>query len=177
MKKVMVIGCPGSGKSTLSRSRQALTGLPLYHLDQLNWKKDRTTVDKALFRKRLLEIIQREQWILDGNYGSTLELRMQACDTILFLDYPVEVCLEGVLKRRGQPRPDLPWVEDADELDHDFLTFIKDYPAVSRPQVLDLLEQYADKTIRCFSSREEASAFLSQLEQEKKGKEKTICAY
>lgn len=111
MKKIMVIGCPGSGKSTFSRELSKQTGIPLYHLDMMYWNPDKTIVDKSVFRERLAKAISQEKWIIDGNYGSTLELRMEACDTVIFLDYPLEVCLEGIQMRKGKPRPDMPWIE------------------------------------------------------------------
>ena len=159
MKKVIVIGCPGSGKSTFSRALRERTGLPLYHLDMLYWNADRTTVEKSVFRARLAAIIEGDEWIIDGNYGSTMELRLAACDTVFFLDYPADVCLEGVRTRRGKPRNDMPWVET--EEDEEFTEFIKSYNSESRPRVLELLEKYSDKSIHVFESREEADRYLS----------------
>lgn len=161
MKKVMVIGCPGSGKSTFSRVLQKRTNLPLFYLDRMNWKPDRTTVEREVFLARLQAVLQQEEWIIDGNYASTMELRLQACDTVIFLDYPTQVCLDGIRERRGKPRPDMPWVETQE--DEEFLDFIKRYNRESRPQVMQLLEQYADKTRIILSSREEADCFLRQL--------------
>ena len=161
MKKVIVIGCPGSGKSTLSRALHLATGIPLFHLDMMYWNADRTVVEKSVFRARLSETLQKDTWIIDGNYGSTMELRLQACDTVIFLDYPPEICLEGVRQRRGKPRADMPWVEY--EEDTEFMEFIKSYNAQSRPIVIELLEKYADKDIYIFKTRDEADAFLKQL--------------
>lgn len=161
MKRVMIIGCPGSGKSTLARALRDATGLPLYYLDRMYWNADRTTVSKEVFRQRLGEVIAKDRWIIDGNYGGTLEMRMQACDTVIFLDYPVEVCLEGVRQRRGKAREDMPWVET--EEDGEFLQFIRDYARDSRPNVLALLEQYADRQTVILRSREEAAEYLDRL--------------
>ena len=163
MKKIMVIGCPGSGKSTFSRKLHNITQIPLYHLDMMFWNADRTIVDKAVFRERLVDALQQVAWIIDGNYGSTMEMRMQACDTVIFLDYPLEVCLEGVRSRRGKARTDMPWVEAEDEEDAEFLAFIKSYNLESKPKVLELLEKYKDKNIVIFKSRGEAEEFLERL--------------
>ena len=163
MKKIMVIGCPGSGKSTFSRTLHTLTGLPLIHLDMLNWNTDRTTVDRPVFVERLTDVLQRDEWIIDGNYGSTMELRMKVCDTVIFLDYPVEICLDGIRERRGKKRPDMPWIENEDEEDAEFIEFIKSYASQSRPKVMELLDRYSDKTVYIFKSREEADRFLEGL--------------
>ncbi len=161
MKKIMVIGCPGSGKSTFSRTLHKLTGIPLFHLDMMNWNADRTTVDKAVFRERLSNTIQKDEWIIDGNYGSTIELRLQACDTVIFLDYPLDVCLDGIKERRGKVRTDMPWVEN--EEDAEFFEFIKNYNSQSRPKVMELLGKYSNKHIYILKNRNEADEFLNQI--------------
>lgn len=158
MKRIMIIGCPGSGKSTFARVLAAKTGLPLHYLDMMYWNPDRTTKPKDEFRAALRETVELTEWIIDGNYGSTLEIRMEACDTVIFLDYPVEVCIAGVEERRGKPRPDMPWVET--EPDLEFIEFIKKYNEESRPKVIELLEKYKEKNIIIFKSRAEADEFL-----------------
>ncbi len=165
MKKIIVIGCPGSGKSTFSRTLHKRTGIPLFHLDMMYWNSDRTTVDKSVFLERLSNTIQKNEWIIDGNYGSTMELRLQACDTVIFLDYPLEVCLNGIRERRGKERTDMPWIENEDEEDIEFIEFIKNYNVQSRPEVMELLDQYSYKDIYIFKNRNEADEFLGCTER------------
>ena len=159
MKRVIVIGCPGSGKSTVSRALHNKTGIPLYHLDMMYWNADKTTVDKSVFLGRLSAVLAKDEWIIDGNYGSTMELRMAACDTVIFLDYPLDVCLDGIKARRGKPRSDMPWIET--EEDAEFIEFIKNYNEHQKPKVLELFEKYSDKNIVILRSREQADAFLN----------------
>ena len=159
MKKVIVIGCPGSGKSTVSRALHNKTGIPLYHLDMMYWNADKTTVEKSVFLERLSAVLEKDDWIIDGNYSSTMELRMAACDTVIFLDYSLDVCLDGIKERRGKPRSDMPWSET--EEDAEFIEFIKSYNEQQKPKVLELLEKYSDKNIIIFKSREQADAFLN----------------
>ena len=158
MKKVIIIGCPGAGKSTLARALHQKTNIPLYHLDMMYWNADKTTVSKNVFLKRLDNILETDAWIIDGNYGSTMELRLAACDTVIFLDYPLEICLDGIKERKGKPRSDMPWIET--EEDAEFVEFIKNYNEQQKPKVLELFEQHKDKKIIVFASREEADAFL-----------------
>jgi adenylate kinase family enzyme len=163
MKKIIVIGCPGSGKSTFSRALHDITGLPLIHLDMLYWNADKTTVEKTVFRARLSQALSQNEWIIDGNYASTMELRMQVCDTIIFLDYPTEVCLEGVRNRRGKVRSDMPWIET--EEDAEFMDLIRNFRQTQRPKVTELLEKYAHKQIFVFRTRQEADGFLVQMKE------------
>ena len=162
MKKIIVIGCPGSGKSTFSKSLHKITKIPLYHLDMLFWNEDKTTVEKSFFLDRLLKVIENSEWIIDGNYGSTMELRIQKCDTVIFLDYPLDVCLDGIKERKGKTRSDMPWIE-GDEDDAEFVEFIKNYNSQSRPKVIELLKRYSHKNIYIFSNRIQAKKFLNKL--------------
>ncbi len=161
MKKIIVIGCPGSGKSTFARTLHQKTNIPLYHLDMMYWNEDKTTVPKSVFLERLGAVLKTDAWIIDGNYGSTMELRLAACDTVIFLDYPLEICLDGIKERQGKPRADMPWIET--EEDAEFIEFIKNYNEQQKPKVLELFEQYKDKNIIVFTNREQANTFLEGI--------------
>lgn len=158
MKKIIVIGCPGSGKSTFSRELHKITKIPLVHLDMLFWNEDKTTVERFVFLKKLEDALKKSHWIIDGNYASTMEMRLKECDTVFFLDYEKELCLKGIEERRGKNRPDIPWVET--EEDAEFINFIERFNTQSRPQIIELLEKYSDKKLFVFKNREEADKFL-----------------
>ena len=163
MKKVIVLGCPGAGKSTFARKLRELTGLPLHYLDQIWHKPDRTTVSREEFDEKLGQILARDEWIIDGNYKRTVERRIAACDTAFLLDYPVEVCLAGAAARAGQPREDMPWIET--ELRPDLAEYIRDFAATQLPHDYELLERYGQgREIVIFHSREEADAWLRLYE-------------
>lgn len=158
MKKVIVIGCPGAGKSTFARKLRDKTGLSLYYLDMLFNNADGTNAGRE---NCLAEIFRKDNWIIDGNYNRTMEMRLKECDTAFLLDYPVELCLESARSRIGKKREDFPYIEQ--EFDEEFKQWISDFPKDNLPKIYELLEKYKDKVnIVIFRSREEADAFLEK---------------
>lgn len=158
-RKILVIGSPGAGKSTFARKLRDKTGLPLWYLDQLFHNPDRTTVSREIFDGRLREILEKPEWIIDGNYARTMPLRFERCTEVFFLDYPADVCLAGAAARLGKTHEDLPWTEET--LDEEFRQFILDFPHSQRPEITELIERYKDsRTITVFASREEAESWL-----------------
>lgn len=161
MKKIMVIGSPGAGKSTFSRKLRDITDLPLYYLDMIWHKPDQTNISREEFDTQLSKIVRKDRWIIDGNYQRTLEMRLRECDTVFLLDYPLEVCLSGAEARIGKKREDLPWLET--EFDEEFKQWILDFSKDQLPQIYELLEEYQkDREIIIFKSREEADAYLEK---------------
>ena len=159
MKKVLIIGCPGAGKSTFGKRLADKTGLPLYHLDMIWHKPDKTNISTDEFDSRLTEITLRDEWIIDGNYQRTLEMRLNRCDTVFLLDFPLEVCLAGIKSRIGTVRNDLPWKET--ELDKSFEEFVINFPEDNLPKIYRLLEKYTmSKDIHILRSRAEADSYL-----------------
>lgn len=142
--RVMVVGCGGSGKTTLAIEVARRTGLPLVHLDRLYWSSGWTPTPPEAWRDTMRAEVARERWVLDGNYGGTLDLRLERADTVVFLDVPTWTCLVRVVRRRfrygGRSRPSLP--EGCPErLTVEFLWWIATYRRRRRP---GLLARFAD---------------------------------
>ncbi|MBE1555125.1 adenylate kinase [Sporosarcina limicola] len=143
-KRVLIIGCSGAGKSTLSRKLASRWRLPLHHLDALFWNEGWVPTPKLDFREKMKDVLARPEWIIDGNFDSTLEMRAQRADMIIFLDFPNWLCLSRICKRvwmyRGQTRPDM--AEGCPEkIDREFARWIWRYPKDARPGVLDVLRE------------------------------------
>jgi adenylate kinase family enzyme len=167
MKKVLVIGSSGAGKSTFSRCLSEKTGLPLIHLDVLYWKPNWVETDKEEWKRILEKAVAGDSWIMDGHFGGTVEMRLEKCDTVIFLDMPRVLCVYRVLKRvvtyqRGK-RPDI--ADGCDEkFDWKFLKCVWNFPERSKPRIEKLLaEHQKTKTIFRLKSTKEVENFLSNL--------------
>lgn len=160
MKRILVIGSPGSGKSTFARALRDAAGLPLIYMDQLFWNADKTNVSRETLCQRLREVMAQECWIIDGHYAGTLEMRLQQCDTVFWLDYPLEVCLAGIENRRGTIREDLPWVET--EPDSDFIAYVQAFHEKTKPELPGLLKSFPHLNVIRFTDRDQADAFLKE---------------
>ena len=155
MRKVLVIGSGGSGKSTFARRLAEETGLPLIHLDALYWNPGWVETPKTQWTRRIEHLLAGERWIMDGNYSGTLEQRLVACDTVVFLDLPRWLCLLRVVTRKvrygDRSRPDMR--EGCPErLTWEFLRWIWKYPVDRRERLLDRLSKL-DSNSRVFVLR------------------------
>ncbi|MEH2257160.1 AAA family ATPase [Nostoc sp.] len=111
MKKILIIGSGGAGKSTLARELGTILSLEVIHLDAWYWNPGWVETPKTEWQSIIQDLTLRESWIMDGNYGGTLDVRLSVADTVIFLDFPRILCLSRVIKRRftyaGQSRPDM----------------------------------------------------------------------
>jgi len=144
--RIAIIGSAGSGKSTLARQIAAETGHPLIHLDHEHWSAGWTHPSKDEWRAMNEEFVRGERWIIDGNYGGTMEIRYRAADLVIFLDCPRLICLKRVIKRHGQKRPDMKEeMEESPLFSKDyleFLWFVWRYPKRGKRKVMALREKY-----------------------------------
>lgn len=171
MKRVMIIGSGGSGKSTLARKLGEITRLPVYHLDSLNWKPSWVPTPNDQWDELQKELVKEKEWIIDGNYGRTIDIRMSEADTIIFFDLPRFITIYRIIKRRIQyhrkTRPDLN--EGCPErLSFDFIKWIWNFKKDKRPGIIKKLETYSKtKNIIILKTRSEVKTLIEQL---KKGK-------
>jgi adenylate kinase family enzyme len=175
MERVLVIGSPGAGKSTLAAEVARLTGLPLVHLDQLHWSAGWVESTKAEMEAKVREAIARPRWVIDGNYGGTLPLRLTRADTVIDLDLPRWLCVFSIVRRaishRGRTRSDMaPGCPE--RLDWEFLAYTFHFPGEGRRRLEETMRSYAGRRIR-LRSRREVKRFLARVEAEASGLART----
>jgi adenylate kinase family enzyme len=168
MQRVLVMGSSGSGKSTFARRLSEMTGIPFVSLDALYWKPGWVASDKAEFRERLTEVALQPRWIMDGNFPSHLvELRRDACDTVIWFDLPRRSCMFGIMRRiagsYGKVRPEM--AEGCPErIDFEFFRYVWTYRRQQRPKLLDYFQGLrADQSLVCFTDRTQANDYLKEI--------------
>ncbi len=143
VKRVMIVGCSGAGKSTLARRLSEKTGLPVIHVDKIYWTTGWISRSREETRRLVAEAIAGEEWIFEGNNSTSFDLRVARTDTVIFLDFPVPLCLFRVIKRvaagYGRVRPDM--AEGCPEgVDWEFLKWIAGYRKNLRPEIFEMLD-------------------------------------
>ena len=167
MRRILVIGSGGAGKSTFAGRLGERLGLAVIHLDSHYWRPGWVEPPKGEWLEMVEGLLGRESWVMDGNYSGTLGHRLKACDTVIFLDLPRTVCLWRVLKRLllhwRRRRPDV--AEGCLEtFSLEFLSWVWNYPERSRPKVLRVLVEHAGgKKIVRLRSRAEVEKFLARV--------------
>ena len=167
MKRILIIGSSGAGKSTFARRLGAATGLQIIHLDKIFWNPKWVETARDEWQKKVENVLQLDSWIIDGNYSGTMETRLAACDAVIFLDMPRPLCVYRILKRvafyRKGARPDM--AEGCDErFDGQFVKLVWNYPTRSKPKTEELLKRFQDsKTVIRLKSKKEIENFLANF--------------
>lgn len=164
MKRIMVIGCCGAGKSTFSKRLQNKTQLPLIHLDQQFWLPNWTEPNKKQWAEKVRELAAKPSWIIDGNYNGTIDIRLKQAEAVILLDKPTWICLYRVMKRIVQyydkVRPDMP--EGCKERwDWPFLKYVAFFNLTRRPKLLRKLAGLnSNQSLFILKKQKEIESFL-----------------
>ncbi len=166
MKKVLIIGCGGAGKSTLARKMGEKTGIPVVHLDKIWWKPGWVESSREEFDEILAVELEKPAWIMDGNFNRTIPERIRHCDTLIYLDFSRFSCLMGVLKRVmttcGKVRPDMG--EGCPErFDLDFLKWIWNFNHNNREKYYRILNEHPEISTTVLKNRRMVRRFLKRL--------------
>lgn len=168
MRKILVIGSGGAGKSTFAARLGRILDLEVIHLDVFYWQPGWVETPKDVWQQRVAELARRDSWIMDGNFSGTLSLRLAACDTVIFLDMPRSICLWRVLKRLAQyrnssNRPDMA-AGCREKFNLEFLRWVWNYPQRTKPKVVEQLREHArSKKVVWLRTPAEAESFLVSL--------------
>jgi adenylate kinase family enzyme len=168
MKRIMVIGCCGAGKSTFSKALHNKLKLPLIHLDQHYWKPNWTETDPVAWAQKVEELAQNEDWIIDGNYGGTMGIRLAKADTIFYLDISTAKALYRILKRSytylGETRPDMP-SGCPERISWEFIHYVFNFNRTRRDKIFQKLKLHSkNKTIHILKSEKAIHDFLLTFE-------------
>ena len=167
MQRILVIGSPGAGKSTLAARIAERCGLPLIHLDREYFGPGWSMPSKPEWRERVRALAAKPEWVMDGNYASTFDIRVPRATAIVWLDLPRWRCILGVLwrvaKNYGRVRPDL-GPACVEKIDWSFLRWIWSYPGTMRPKTARMLKRlHPDQRVYVLRSRPEIPALEARL--------------
>lgn len=167
--KIIIIGCPGAGKSVLTRRLNEFLAYPVMHLDKVYHTGGKLHITRDELVEKVKDFANRyDKWIIDGNYISTLDMRVKLADTIVVLNIPSAVCLNNAYKRseenikHGTKRYDM--VEGFDEtITEEFIGFIKNFEKDTKPRIKEVLNNYCDKNVKIISDYGELEEFVDSF--------------
>ncbi len=166
MKRIIIVGNGGTGKSTIAVKLGNILGLPVVHLDRLFWRPGWKSVPNAEFDALLAEEVGKDEWIIDGNYNRTIEMRLQRADTVIWLDFPRLTALVGVLRRtcvwRGKTRPDM-GEGCPEKIDREFLTWIWNFNRNNRGRYRELFKPKETLDVIILHNRLEVRKWLKTI--------------
>ena len=169
MKRIVILGCAGCGKSTLAKELGAILNLPVIHLDRYYWKPGWVEESADVFQRFQQEVIREDEWIIDGNYRNSLDLRLSRCDTVIYLDFKRIVALRGIFKRYHQYKNkerDSIGVGCPERIDKSFFKWVWNFRKNARPILLNKVKEYPHINCMLFKNRRSLYKFVESLRKE-----------
>ncbi|MEM6725395.1 MAG: DNA topology modulation protein [Bacteroidota bacterium] len=172
MNRIIIIGPGGAGKSTLAAQIHKKTGLPLIHLDAHYWHPNWTESEASVWEAKVRELIKADRWVMDGNYGGTMDMRIERADTIIFLNRSRWICIFRVLKRTwkfyGTDRPSM-GKNCPERFSWQFILYLYNYPQTRTPKILRKLQKVqSEKAVHILTNDQMVRDFLTQLRKAEK---------
>jgi adenylate kinase family enzyme len=168
--KILIIGCCGAGKTKLAKQIAEITKLPLIHLDKEYYKPHWEKPAKEEWEKKVLEMVSSPHWIMDGNYYNSMDIRLSAADTVIFLDINRVTCIMRIFKRMILPsehcRPDMA-ADCRERIDIDFIRYVWNFNKTMRPRILELLKYHNDIDLIVLKNNREIRDFLAGIQAKK----------
>ena len=159
-KRILIIGCPGSGKSYLSVELSKKTKIPCFHIDNLYWNPDKTHIERDELIKKYNDIFKLDEFILEGNYQATLEYRVKYASTIIFLDFSLDDCIKGIRERTNKERSDIPWIQNEEDGEQ-LIDWIKEFDTREKPVIINTLNSFKGEVI-ILHNKEEVNEYLKK---------------
>lgn len=171
--KLIIIGCPGSGKSTLAKRLNEILNLPILHLDKIYHTGGKSHISREILVEKVDEFVNRHKnWIIDGNYSSTLDQRVNLADTIILLDMSADFCLYNAYKRASESVKNKVHTDDMAEgfdytITQDFISYIKEFKDETLLEMMIILDRYKNKFLYVLNSQDEVDLLIKAIRSDK----------
>ena len=167
--RISIIGGPGTGKTTLSNELSKLYNIPAIHIDGIHHLENWQVRDKNERDKMILDIVEKEKWIIDGTYKDTLKKRLEKADLIIWLDYSTWTQLKGVTKRwlksGGKEKEEIPGCKE--QLTFTFLKYVYAYNKNKRKFIVDNIERIDPNKVIIFKKQKDLNKWLRSQKENK----------
>ncbi|MDK9494341.1 topology modulation protein [Streptomyces katrae] len=170
MKKVAIVGCGGSGKSYLARELGGILDAPVTHLDAAYYDDAWNELSTEKFTALQRELVAQPRWVIDGNYNSTLQIRLETCDTVVLMDVSTVAALYGILSRQIRHGAGHKGNGVHNRIHWGVIKYVATYRRKMRPRVMAKIEEFASgrADVVLLSNRRQTRRWLRKVDAERR---------